>query len=65
MQNIQIYVYKNRDGRTKALAVNWDRQKENKYYCLLRDLKTSEQYGGVYKTKKEITVFLAQYGVKI
>lgn len=65
MQNIQIYVYKNLDGRTKALAVNWDRQKGNRYFCLLRDLETSEQCGNVYRTKEEIINFLAQYGVEI
>ena len=65
MQNIQIYVYKNFIGRTKSLAVNWDRRKGNRYFCLLRDLETSEPSGTVYRTKEEITHFLAQYGVEI
>lgn len=65
MDRIERYVYINELGRRKSLTVNWDRQKENKYFCLLRDLKTGEQLGGAYKTEEEIINFLAHYGVKI
>lgn len=65
MQNIQIYVYINLEGRKKSLAVNWDRKKGNKYFCLLRDLNTSEYCGSAYRTKEEIVNFLSQYGIKI
>lgn len=65
MINIQTYVYKNLNGREKTLTVNWNRKKENKYFCLIGDLETGELCGTVYRTKEEIINFLAQYGVKI
>lgn len=65
MENIQIYVYTNFEGRRKALAVNWDRIEDNRYFCILRDLETSEQCGNAYKTKEEITDFLTHYNIEI
>lgn len=65
MDRIERYVYINTLGREKSLTVNWDKQEEDKYFCLLRDLITSEVCGSTYKTKEEIVNFLAYYGVRI
>lgn len=65
MDRIERYVYINDLGRRKSLTVNWDKQEEDKYFCLLHDLITGEECGSTYKTKAGIVNFLAYYGVKI
>lgn len=58
MDRIERYIYINGLGRKKSLTVNWDNTKENKYYCAIHDLLTSETCGYAYKTKEEIENFV-------
>lgn len=58
MDKIERYIYINGLGRKKSLTVNWNNAKDNKYYCIIRDLRTTEVCGSAYKTKEEIENFL-------
>ena len=54
MDRIERYTYINGLGRTKSLTVNWNNPKDNKYCCIIRDLRTTEVCRCEYKTEEEI-----------
>ena len=60
MDRIERYIYINGLGRKKSLTINWNSVKDNRYYCIIRDLLTSEACGHAYKTKEEIENFLSE-----
>jgi hypothetical protein len=56
--------YTNDIGRSKSLMVYGADKQDDKYCCVIWDNTTGEYCGSGYKTKEEITEFLAHYGIK-